>query len=130
MTTLARVVFLALVAATFGAFFVAQRLKGSPPVVQLHGQRWLSPNGDGRKDSAALTLRVREADVLTADLVDAAGNPVRRLVTERPIRPSAPVRVTWDGRTDDGTRVRPGLYWARLEDSRGSVVRKVTWLGH
>ena len=75
MTTLARVVFLALVAATFGAFFVAQRLKGAPPVVQLKGQRWLSPNGDGRQDRAELELRVRESDVLTADLIDAAGNP-------------------------------------------------------
>ena len=124
MTTLARVVFLALVAATFGAFFVAQRLKGSPPVVQLHGQRWLSPNGDGHKDRAALALRVREADVLTADLVDAAGNPVRRLVTERPIRPSAPVRVTWDGRTDDGTLAPDGVYRVRgslLEQGRSVV---------
>ena len=79
MTTLARVVFLALVAATFGAFFVAQRLKGAPPVVQLKGQRWLSPNGDGRRDRAELELRVRESDVLTADLIDEAGSPVRRL---------------------------------------------------
>jgi flagellar hook assembly protein FlgD len=124
VTTLARVVFLALVAATFGAFFVAQRLKGSPPVVQLHGQRWLSPNGDGHKDTAALALRVREADVLTADLVDAAGNPVRRLVTERPIRPSAPVRFTWDGRTDDGTLAPDGVYRVRgslLEQGRSVV---------
>ena len=89
MTTLARVVFLALVAATFGAFFVAQRLKGAPPVVQLKGQRWLSPNGDGRRDRAELELRVRESDVLTADLIDEAGTPVRRLLTERPIRRSA-----------------------------------------
>ena len=109
MTTLARVVFLALVAATFGAFFVAQRLKGAPPVVQLKGQRWLSPNGDGRRDRAELELRVRESDVLTADLIDESGTPVRRLLTERPIRRSGPVRVTWDGRTDDGTIAPDGV---------------------
>ena len=131
MTTLARVVFLALVAATFGAFFVAQRLKGSPPVVQLHGQRWLSPNGDGRKDRAELTLRVRESDMLTADLIDAAGNPVRRLVTERPIRPSRPVRVRWDGRTDDGTIAPDGVYRVRgslLEQGRSVVNPKLITL--
>ena len=81
MSTLARAVFLALVAATFGAFFVAQRLKGSPPVVELRGVRWFSPNGDGRKDTSAIRLRIRESDVLTADVVDAAGNVVRRLAT-------------------------------------------------
>jgi hypothetical protein len=124
VTTLARVVFLALVAATFGAFFVAQRLKGAPPVVQLKGQRWLSPNGDGRKDRAQFTLRVRESDVLTADLIDAAGTPVRRLATERPIRPSSPIRLTWNGRTDDGAVAADGVYRVRaslLEQGRSVV---------
>ena len=124
MTTLARVVFLALVAATFGAFFVAQRLKGAPPVVQLKGQRWLSPNGDGRRDRARLELRVREDDVLTADLIDEAGSPVRRLVTERPIRRSSPIRVTWDGRTDEGAIAPDGVYRIRgtlLEQGRSVV---------
>lgn len=60
----------------------------------------------------------------TLTIVDAAG----RLVWARTLAGEAPV-VTWDGRTEDGARVRPGLYWARLEDARGSVVRKVTWLG-
>lgn len=60
----------------------------------------------------------------TLTIVDATG----RRVWSRALSGDAPV-VVWDGRTDDGTRVRPGLYWSRLEDSRGSVVRKVTWLG-
>ena len=123
VTTLARVVFLALVAATFGAFFVAQRLKGAPPVVQLHGQRWFSPNGDGRKDRAELTLRVRESDTLTADLIDAAGTPVRRLVTERAIRPSSPVHVRWDGRTDDGAIAPDGVYRVRGTPARARAAR-------
>ena len=131
MTTLARVVFLALVAATFGAFLVAQRLKGAPPVVQLHGQRWFSPDGDGRKDHADLTLRVRESDTLTADLIDAAGNPVRRLVTERAIRPSSPVRLRWDGRTDGGVIAPDGVYRVRgtlLEQGRSVVNPKLITL--
>jgi hypothetical protein len=40
----------------------------------------------------------------------------------------APV-VVWDGRADDGSRVRPGFLWARLADARGTVVRRVVWLG-
>jgi hypothetical protein len=42
-------------------------------------------------------------------------------------RRSARDRV--DGHADDGTRVRPGVYWARLTDANGSVVRRVAWLG-
>jgi type III secretion system FlhB-like substrate exporter len=117
VTTLARVVFLALVAATFGAFFVAQRLKGAPPVVQLQGQRWFSPNGDGRKDHA--------------DLIDAAGNPIRRLVTERAIRPSSPVHLRWDGRTDSGAIAPDGVYRVRgtlLEQGRSVVNPKLITL--
>lgn len=60
----------------------------------------------------------------TLTILDATG----RRIWGRALSGDAPV-VVWDGRTDDGTRVRPGLYWSRLEDSRGSVVRKVTWLG-
>ena len=86
MSTLARVVFLALVVATFGAFFAAQRLKGAPPVVELRGQRWFSPNGDGRKDTAELRLRLREADVVTVDIDRRGGQPGAPAR-----RPSAPV---------------------------------------
>ncbi len=57
-------------------------------------------------------------------IVDATG----RRVWGSSLAGEAPV-VVWDGRDDSGARVRPGLYWARLEDARGSVVRKVTWLG-
>jgi hypothetical protein len=113
VSTLARVVFLALVAATFGAFFVAQRLKGAPPVVELKGVRWFSPNGDGRKDVSDFTLRLRESDVLTADLIDAAGAPVRRLVSARRVAPSELLRLRWDGRTDAGSVAPDGPYRVR-----------------
>ena len=113
MSTLARVVFLALVAATFGAFFVAQRLKGAPPVVELRGVRWFSPNQDGSKDASTLTLRLRESDVLTADVIDAAGVPVRRLVTAAPVEPSQVLRLRWDGRSDAGSVAPDGPYRVR-----------------
>jgi hypothetical protein len=118
LSTLARAVFLALVAATFGAFFVAQRLKGSPPVVELRGVRWFSPNGDGRKDTSAIRLRIRESDVLTADVVDAAGNVVRRLATEQAVTPSQALRLQWDGRSDDGGVAPDGLYRIRASLAR------------
>jgi hypothetical protein len=51
-----------------------------------------------------------------------------RRIWARALDGEAPVAV-WDGRSDDGTRVRPGFYWARLTDANGSVVRRVAWLG-
>ncbi len=55
-------------------------------------------------------------------------DPGGRRVWGRALAGDAPA-VDWDGRADDGTRVRPGFYWARLTDARGSVVRRVAWLG-
>ena len=52
MSTLARALFAALVIATFGAFFVAQRLKSSEPRISHLGvEGLLSPNQDGRRES-------------------------------------------------------------------------------
>jgi hypothetical protein len=65
---------------------------------------------------------VRGGSTLT--LVDVTG----RRVWARVLAGDAPV-IEWDGRADDGTRVRPGAYWARLADARGTVVRRVVWLG-
>ncbi len=59
------------------------------------------------------------------ELLDVTGRRVwaRRFATGASI-------ITWDGRGDDGRAVTPGLYFARLEDSRAVRVRRVTWLGH
>ena len=118
MTRLARIVFLALVAATFGAFFVAQRLKGATPVSGVRGTLFFSPNGDGRKDVANLALRMKQADVVTVDVIDAAGQPVRRLATEQHIGPSTPLQMRWNGRTDEGGRASDGLYRLRASLTR------------
>jgi hypothetical protein len=37
--------------------------------------------------------------------------------------------VRWDGTRDGGGRAGPGVYFARAEDSRGVLVRRVSWLG-
>jgi hypothetical protein len=80
-----------------------------------------SPNpATGRVRFAA--TRVHAPATLT--LVDLNG----RRVWARVLAGEAPV-VEWDGRSDGGARVRPGFYWARLADARGSVVRRVAWLG-
>ena len=80
MTRLARVVFALLVAASFGAFFVAQRLKGAESVAEItHLKRFFSPNGDGRRDVNRITFKVKEPGRVTVTIVNRDGDRVRRL---------------------------------------------------
>jgi flagellar hook assembly protein FlgD len=114
MSRLAAGVFVALVVATFGAFFVAQRLKNSPSVVQrFRLDPVLSPNRDGRKERAYVTFRLKRGDDVSVSIVDSAGDVVRRLASRR-IRAYTPVRFAWDGRTDDGSRAPDGVYRVRI----------------
>ena len=115
MTLAARAVFVLLVGATFAAFFVAQRLKSAPRVVQVgHLVKNFSPDGDGRRDLSTMRVRVKERDDVTVTIIDAKGNPVRRIAVSRPMAPGRPVRLAWDGTTDAGDRAPEGIYHVRV----------------
>jgi hypothetical protein len=115
LTRPAVAVFLLLVGATFGAFFVAQRLKGATPVVELRGAtRPFSPDGDHVRDVKRFGIAVRKADRLTVDVIDSDGNDVRRLADDLAVEPFRPARVTWNGRTDDGGVAPDGFYQVRV----------------
>jgi hypothetical protein len=60
----------------------------------------------------------------TITLLDAGG----RRIWSRTLTGEAPV-VMWDGHDEKGARAKPGIYWARLEDGKGAVTRRITWLG-
>ena len=60
MTLVARVTFVVLVGATFAAFFVAQRLKSTPPVIDVRKiTRYFSPNGDGKRDANDISISLQ-----------------------------------------------------------------------
>ncbi|WP_354699858.1 hypothetical protein DSM112329_00116 [Paraconexibacter sp. AEG42_29] len=122
---LAQVVFALLVAATFGAFFVAQRLKHDPsPVQQFKQQGVFSPNQDGRLDTQRINFKVVRDDDITIEVLDSRGDPVRKLVDERRLRAYRPTRFTWDGKTDDGRIAADGRYRMRItlrEEGRSIV---------
>jgi N,N-dimethylformamidase beta subunit-like protein/flagellar hook capping protein FlgD len=129
VTTFARAMFAALVLATLGAFFAAQRIKNSPPVVQDIGRLPVfSPNGDGRFDRERITFRIRETDEITVDVVDDSGEPVRRLLEGRLVHGHEDlVTLKWDGRTDAGDRAPDGIYRVRValgRQGRSIVVPK------
>jgi len=123
----ARVVFALLVVATFAAFFVAQRLKHSPTVLQqVTGALVFSPNGDGRQDVLRVGFQLKRADVISVDVIDQAGDPLRSLADGRRLAAHKQVVVRWNGRDDQGRRVPDGRY--RLEvtlrdESRTVVIR-------
>ena len=111
---LVRAVFGALVLATVGAFFITQRLKGSTPVVtRVRLQAHLSPNGDGRKEAAALRFDLPEPREATVSIVAASGVEVRRLVEGRRLAGGRDF-FSWDGRTDAGGVAAEGLYRVRV----------------
>jgi FlgD Ig-like domain len=111
------VIFGILVAATFAAFFVAQRLKNAPSVVQrLMVNYTFSPNGDGRYDAAHVTFRIKQADDVTVEILDADGDPVRTLMDDKHLGAYQPIdpSLSWDGRDDDGQFVPDGRYRIRI----------------
>ncbi len=115
MSRLARAVFAALVVATFGAFFLAQRLKNEPTVVQQFKRSapYLSPNRDGRFETVAFNFKLKQADRVRLDVIDDGGEPVRELAALR-IPAYAPRRFVWNGRDDAGRRVPDGTYRLRI----------------
>lgn len=114
-TRLAAAVFALLVAATFAAFFVTQRLKRTPPVIQgFKATPVTSPNADSRKDVARISFRIKHTDDVTVAMVDHTGEIVRTLVTSRRLPVGTRLHLVWDGRNDDGARVPDGLYRARV----------------
>lgn len=124
MSTLARVVFVLLVGATFSAFFVAQRLKSAPSVVEVRRlTEYFSPNADGRRDLNPISFRLTKPDEVTVSIVSSRGDEVRRLADARAVEAFTPARFTWDGRDDAGRRVPDGRYRLRIALRRqGRVV--------
>jgi hypothetical protein len=117
-------VFAVLVAAPFGAFFVAQRLKSSPSVVQgYRAYPYFSPNQDGRNERAVVRFRLKRADRVTVTVVDTDGDAVRELLSRRTAAYRV-VRARWDGRDDGGTRAPDGRYRYRitLQEQGRSIV--------
>jgi hypothetical protein len=120
VTLFARAVFVLLVAATFAAFFFAQRLKSAPQVAGIKSiTQHFSPNGDGRRDEAQIEVRVRRDDDVTIAIVDEGDEEVKRLATAVPAVTRQALPVTWDGTTEDGSRAPEGLYRVRVSLRRG-----------
>ncbi len=69
-----------------------------------------SPDGDGNKDSFAITQKGSQEDVWKAEVSDAAGTPVRVWT----FTAASPADLLWDGKNDSGQVVPDGVYAYRI----------------
>jgi hypothetical protein len=97
--SLQKVVFVALVAACFAAFFVTQRLKHTPTAVQkfkLAGR--FSPYAPAPHNQESISFKLGHAEAVTVTIVDASGNAVATLFVDRPIVRYKQFSFHWNGR--------------------------------
>lgn len=112
---LSRALFAVLVAATFAAFFVAQRVKRAQPVIEkVTFTKYLSPNGDGIRDRGRLAFRLKKTDRVDVAIVNRDGDLSRRLATDRRLCGPCTHRFGWDGRDDIGAKAPDGPYFLRV----------------
>lgn len=103
---LSRVVFGLLVLATFFAFFAAQRLKHTDPLVySVSFKRYISPNDDGLREKGRVRFRTKKADYVTVTVVDRTGATIRTLADDEKL-PAGPHTFYWNGRFRGGVDAR------------------------
>jgi hypothetical protein len=96
---LGRIVFAVLVLACFGAFFLTQRLKHTPTVVQTPKLApYFSPYPGGHVPLEAISFKLASADHVTVTVIDSDGNGVATLVRELPVPRYKTLSLRWDGR--------------------------------
>lgn len=116
---LARAVFALLVLACVAAFFVTQRLKHTPTVVQRF-QRTprFSPYPSARHKQEQISFKLAHADRVTVTVIDTRGDVVATLVSGWPVARYKQLSLRWNGR-----RGRPrGYAHARTPGGRTIVV--------
>ena len=89
-------------------------------------ETWFSPNGDGVRETAALTASTSEGGSVLVYVRNEAGDGVRSFSVSASA--TAPVAVTWDGKDNDGHVVPDGRYDVRLtpRDAAGNTGTGVT----
>ena len=95
---LGRVVFAVLVVACFGAFFLTQRLKHTPTVVQSPTlYPYFSPYPGGHVPQEGISFKLASADQVTVTIIDSQGDEVATLVRNLPVRRYKTLSLRWTG---------------------------------
>lgn len=112
---LARLVFALLVVASFGAFFLTQRLKHTPTAVQrVMMTPFFSPATSGVHQVERVSFRIKSSDYVTVTVLDSTGDEIATLAQNRYLRRYTQLSLTWSGRTESGRRAPDGEYRVRV----------------
>jgi hypothetical protein len=104
VSRLSGAVFASLVLASFAAFFVTQRLKHTPTIVQRFMRiPYFSPTPAGRHKRERISFRIKDDDEVTVSIVDSAGDEVATLVRDHPLERYHQFRLSWNGRRGANT---------------------------
>lgn len=105
--------------ATLAALYSNQRIRREGLVLDsIHVSGAFSPDGNGHRDRAKISFRIKGPDEINLDILDADGQPVRRLAAARLLADRVPTVFHWGGRTDAGELAPPGIYKLRIEELR------------
>jgi hypothetical protein len=95
----ARIVFAALVLASFAAFFITQRLKHTPTVVQrFQLTSNFSPTPAGRHKQEQISFKLSHAERATVAVIDSDGNVVATLLGDYAVPRYKQLSLRWNGR--------------------------------
>ncbi len=96
---LAQIVFALLVVACFAAFFITQRLKHTPTVIQdVKMTSTFSPPGPAPEGLEGISFKVAKADEVTVSIIDSSGATVATLVQDHPVERYKQFSLRWNGR--------------------------------
>ncbi len=108
-------VFTLLVIGSLAGFFVIQRAKHTPTLVQetrLKSRQ--TPTAAGSRTIEQLSFHVAHSERVTVSIVNSDGDTVRTLVAAMPLLAYQPVSLSWDGLTSTGARAPQGTYRVRV----------------
>ena len=113
---LAKVVFAALVVASFAAFAITQHVKHTPTVVQRF---MMTPNFSptGHHKLERISFRIKQDDEVTVTIVDASGEDIATLAHDLPLPRYTQLSLRWNGRrgpTERGPLAPRGEYRVRV----------------
>ena len=122
-------VMLGLFVVALGVFLLPFAFPTPPPIVTRFKSTLLfSPNADGRRDDAVISIRLHDPSSVTIE-IRKDGVPVATLLKDV-LKPTGFFSTTWDGRDSAGRALPDGTYAIKLHAQSGDknfdIPRKVT----
>lgn len=117
-TAIAAVGSLALALVALAVFVLPFAFPTPPPIItRFHATQFFSPNDDGRRDVARISVRVRVRSDIQIEVRQ--GSDLVKTLVDRDRVPPGWLRVSWGGQDEGGVTVPDGTYSLRLRARAG-----------